>query len=220
VFVRSDQNDPMSDAADHDDRPSTGTSGTARTPRAEVRERLLIAGAEVFAEHGVHEARLDDVAARAGFSKGAVYSNFSSKEDLVAQVMQRGTNLVLGSLQDLVSADVTTHDIAEIVRTAFGMHDQRAQFALLSEFRGFAIRHPDFMPEFIRQRRVLQDGVERLVRLWFGAHPEVDAGMPLDLFATALIGANVGIVFDSPALDGVDPGEVIAALVEAVIRRR
>ncbi|MFJ3382403.1 TetR/AcrR family transcriptional regulator [Curtobacterium sp. NPDC090217] len=205
----------MSDAASPDDRQTS-----ARTPRAEVRERLLTAGAEVFAEQGVHEARLDDVAARAGFSKGAVYSNFSSKEDLVAQVMQRATNLVLGSLDELVREDIAAADIGDIVRAAFGRHDQSAQFALLSEFRGFAIRRPELMPEFVRQRRVLQDGVHRLVLLWFGAHPEIDPGMPLDVFSTALIGANVGIVFDSPALDGVNPGEVVATLVEAVIRPR
>ena len=195
-------------------------TGPTRTPRAEVRERLLTAGAEVFAEHGVHEARLDDVAARAGFSKGAVYSNFSSKEDLLAQVMQRATNLVLGSLDDLVSADVAAADIGDVVRAAFGRHDQRAQFALLSEFRGYAIRHPEFLPEFVRQRRVLQDGVAHLVHLWFGAHPEIDPGMPLDMLSEALIAANVGLVFDAPALDGTNPGEVVATLVEAVIRRR
>ena len=193
---------------------------TTRTPRAEVRARLLAAGADAIAEHGVHEARLDDVAARAGFSKGAVYSNFSSKEDLVAQVMQRATNLVLGALEDLVDADIPAADIGDVVRAAFGRHDQSAQFALLSEFRGYALRHPESMPEFVRQRRVLQDGVARLVRLWFGAHPEVDPGMPLDTLTTLLIAANVGMVFDAPALDDVNPGEVVATLVEAVIRRR
>ncbi|MCJ1714212.1 TetR/AcrR family transcriptional regulator [Curtobacterium sp. VKM Ac-2922] len=219
----------MRDADSPDDTPPTGPTSTGptstgptstRTPRAEVRERLLAAGAATFAELGVHEARLDDVAARAGFSKGAVYSNFSSKEDLVAQVMQRATNLVLGALDDLVDPDVTATDIGDVVRTAFGRHDQREQFALLSEFRGYATRHPEFMPEFVRQRRVLQDGVERLVSLWFGAHPEVDPGMPLDVLSQALIATNVGLVFDTPALDAVDPGEVVAALVEAVIRRR
>ncbi|WIB59490.1 TetR/AcrR family transcriptional regulator [Curtobacterium sp. MCLR17_007] len=227
----------MHDADVPDDSPTTGAASSAaassgarpddatatgptRTPRAEVRERLLTAGAAVFAEHGVHEARLDDVAARAGFSKGAVYSNFSSKEDLLAQVMQRATNLVLGSLDDLVSEDVAATDIGDVVRTAFGRHDQSEQFALLSEFRGYAIRHPEFLPEFVRQRRVLQDGVARLVHLWFDAHPEVDPGMPLDVLSEALIGANVGLVFDAPALDGTNPGEVVATLVEAVIRQR
>lgn len=195
-------------------------SPTSRTPRAEVRERLLTAGAEVFAEQGVHESRLDDVAARAGFSKGAVYSNFSSKEDLVAQVMRRATSLVLGSLQELVHADIESVHIGDVVRQAFGRHDQSAQFALLSEFRGYATRHPELMPEFVAQRRSLQDGVQELVDLWFGAHPEIDPGIPLDTFATALVAANVGLVFDAPALPGVDPGEVVAALVEAVVRPR
>ncbi len=196
------------------------SSPSPRTPRAEVRERLLVAGAEVFAESGVHGARLDDVAARAGFSKGAVYSNFDSKQDLVAQVMQRSTNRVLAALQEAVRADVTAARIADVVRSTFGRHDQSAQFALLSEFRAYALRHPDFMPEFVRQRRELQDGVLELVELWFGAHPEVDPGMPLADLATLLVGANVGIVFDAPALPGVDPGDVVASLVEAVVRER
>ncbi|MBA8990957.1 AcrR family transcriptional regulator [Curtobacterium pusillum] len=205
-----------------DDAPDSPTPDwpTPRTPRAEVRERLLTAGAEVFAEQGVHEARLDEVAARAGFSKGAVYSNFSSKEDLVAQVMQRATNLVLGSLRELVRADIAAVDIGDVVRAAFGRNDQSAQFALLSEFRGYAIRHPEFLPEFVRHRRALHDGVLELVQLWFGAHPDIDPGMPLEDLSTALIGANVGIVFDAAALPGVDPGEVVAGLVEAVVRRR
>lgn len=197
---------------------SDDATPTARTPRAEVRRRLLVAGAQVFAEQGVHEARLDEIAARAGFSKGAVYSNFSSKQDLVVEVMQRATNVVLGSLQELVRADIATVQIADVVRQAFGRHDQSTQFALLSEFRAYATRHPEFMPEFVRQRKVLQDGVRELVHLWFGAHPEIDPGMPLDDLATALIATNVGLVFDAPALADTDPGDVVAALVEAVVR--
>jgi len=205
--------EPMSDDASSDTSP-------ARTPRSEVRERLLLAGAAAFAEQGVHEARLDEIAARAGFSKGAVYSNFSSKEDLVAQVMQRATNLVLGALRELVRADIAAVDIGDVVRAAFGRHDQSVQFALLSESRGYVMRHPEFLPEFVRQRRELQDGVLELVQLWFGAHPEIDPGMSLEDLTTVLIGANLGIVFDAEALPGVDPGEVVAALVEAIIRRR
>ncbi|WIB25763.1 TetR/AcrR family transcriptional regulator [Curtobacterium sp. MCSS17_015] len=199
---------------------SDRATSVPRTPRSEVRERLLTAGARVFAEQGVHEARLDDVAAAAGFSKGAVYSNFSSKEDLVAHVMQRATNLVLRSLQELVRVDIEAVDVGDAVRAAFGRHDQSAQFALLSELRGYAIRHPEFMPEFVRQRRHLHDGVRELVHRWFAAHPDVEPGMPLDTFAALLVAANSGIVFDAPALDGVDPGDAVAAMVEAVIRPR
>ncbi len=47
-----------------------------------TREHLLAAAAVVFAEKGFHGATLDEVAKIAGFSKGAVYSNFESKDDL------------------------------------------------------------------------------------------------------------------------------------------
>src|ERR1035441_2276195 len=53
----------------------------ARRPgRAAVRRRLLDAALEVFAEYGFASANLDQVAAAAGLTKGAIYSNFTSKD--------------------------------------------------------------------------------------------------------------------------------------------
>jgi AcrR family transcriptional regulator len=50
--------------------------------RAATRAKLLKAAGAIFARRGYHEARLDEIAARAGVSKGALYYNFASKEDL------------------------------------------------------------------------------------------------------------------------------------------
>jgi AcrR family transcriptional regulator len=47
-----------------------------------TRRHLLEAAAIVFAQKGFHAATLDEAAAAAGFTKGAVYSNFKSKDDL------------------------------------------------------------------------------------------------------------------------------------------
>src|SRR5580698_7421916 len=55
---------------------------TPERRRQQTREHLLAAAAEVFAARGFHGASLDEVAAVAGFTKGAVYSNFKNKEDL------------------------------------------------------------------------------------------------------------------------------------------
>lgn len=64
---------------------------TERLSRQEqrVRNRLkLVAAAEkLFAERGIEGASLDEVAAEAGLTKGAVYSNFASKEELVMEVL-------------------------------------------------------------------------------------------------------------------------------------
>jgi AcrR family transcriptional regulator len=56
--------------------------------RAMTREHLLRAAAVVFARNGFHGASLDEVAAAAGFTKGAVYSNFKSKEDLFVALLE------------------------------------------------------------------------------------------------------------------------------------
>ena len=55
---------------------------TREEAKAETRRALLDAAAEVFAEHGFHGASIDTVAEAAGYTKGAVYSQFSNKDDL------------------------------------------------------------------------------------------------------------------------------------------
>ena len=63
--------------------PRTQPPVRVRRPgRAAVRRRLLDAALEVFAERGYASANLDQVAAAAGLTKGAIYSNFASKDDL------------------------------------------------------------------------------------------------------------------------------------------
>jgi AcrR family transcriptional regulator len=55
---------------------------TRKEQQAETRERLLRSAGKVFARRGFQAASLDEIAADAGFTKGAVYANFESKEDL------------------------------------------------------------------------------------------------------------------------------------------
>jgi AcrR family transcriptional regulator len=63
-----------------------------RLSRAEQQQRtraaLLDAAGEVFAERGFQGASVEAIAERAGFSRGAFYSNFSSKDELFAELLQ------------------------------------------------------------------------------------------------------------------------------------
>jgi AcrR family transcriptional regulator len=56
--------------------------------KAETRARLLRAAAEVYASRGFGGATLDDVAAQAGLTKGAVYGHFGSKENLLLALVE------------------------------------------------------------------------------------------------------------------------------------
>jgi AcrR family transcriptional regulator len=67
-------------------RTAAATAGTATlstTPDPSVRERLVSAAAEVFAERGYEGARVQEIVRRAGLSTGAIYTNFRNKADLL-----------------------------------------------------------------------------------------------------------------------------------------
>ncbi|PSK92945.1 TetR family transcriptional regulator [Murinocardiopsis flavida] len=61
---------------------------TRREQQERNRVRLLLAAERVFAREGITKGTLDDVAREAGLTKGAVYSNFDGKEDLITQVIR------------------------------------------------------------------------------------------------------------------------------------
>ena len=71
-----------------------GTAEAASEPalsrrRAETRDRLMDAAITVFAQVGVDQARLEDISEEAGFTRGAFYSNFTDKDDLIVALLQR-----------------------------------------------------------------------------------------------------------------------------------
>jgi AcrR family transcriptional regulator len=71
---------------------ATATKATraarVRPTREQTRARLFTAAAEVFAEHGVGGATVEQIASAAGFTRGAFYSNFATKEDLLVAMLE------------------------------------------------------------------------------------------------------------------------------------
>ena len=63
------------------------------SPRPDVSEerkdQILDAASEVFAEKGLHESRMDDIVAKSGLSKGALYWYFKSKDDILISIFDR-----------------------------------------------------------------------------------------------------------------------------------
>jgi AcrR family transcriptional regulator len=77
---------------------------TREQSRANTRERLLGAARRVFARSGFHGASVEEVASEAGFSTGALYSNFTGKEDLFLALMEREINEHAREIAQAVSA--------------------------------------------------------------------------------------------------------------------
>lgn len=109
--------------------------------KAQTRERLLDAAAEVFARRGFEAASLDEVAAAAGYTKGAVYSNFAGKTDLLIALLER--RIEVQSAQ--YSRRFEGHDAEEValslLQPADQMSESEKQFlVLLVEFWLHAMR--------------------------------------------------------------------------------
>ena len=93
----------------------------ARTPRWERRKEsrpgeLLTAALDLFVERGFAAARLDDVAARAGVSKGTLYLYYSSKEDLFKAVVRQN---IVPLIEEFRAAVEDSDDPASILLQRF-----------------------------------------------------------------------------------------------------
>ena len=142
----------------------------ALTPRRErTRERLLDAAFTVFAHHGIRGASIEAVCEAAGFTRGAFYSNFSSKEELFLALAERAMRQQLASLEsigkelepDIVRGGCVDHDairtILSVVVTDPG--DARQWALMRAELELLAMRDPAVGRPFLAQEEVLRTEV-------------------------------------------------------------
>jgi len=119
------------------DDPKTKASGK----RARTRAALAAAALEVVAQKGFAGASLDEIAARAGMTKGAVYSNFSGKAELLLAAMSAKGLTLSSPRPPAASLDEELAAMAgELVAT---LRRAKGQEAFLAEFQIYALTDPD-----------------------------------------------------------------------------
>lgn len=132
------------------------TQITARRER--TRDRLLDAARGVFAERGVQAASVEEICERAGFTRGAFYSNFESKNDLVLAFLHRSGEEVLGGARhtlDLVIPRLAESEdpgalLAEAVAVFINTQNHDVEGILAShEMRLHAARVPEVREAFL-----------------------------------------------------------------------
>src|SRR6185437_10261003 len=88
-----------------------------RLPEERPRQ-ILAAALEVFGEHGLANARLEDIAKRAGLSKGTIYLYFPNKEELFREMVRQliVTQLEEGEREFGASTSSATEALTEFMR--------------------------------------------------------------------------------------------------------
>src|SRR5918998_6245594 len=107
-----------------------------RAARAEgraARDELLAAALRVFAERGYRQAGVDEIAAAAGYSKGALYWHFSGKEDLLQALLEERIDAPMRELVALLESAPPERDMALEGTRQFARQFEEQRDAVLLE---------------------------------------------------------------------------------------
>jgi AcrR family transcriptional regulator len=156
--------------------------------REQTRDDLIGAADRLFVEGGFHATSLDQIAAAAGYTKGAVYSNFASKEDLFFAVYERRAAVAETQLTEQLALD-PAEGLARISSDTSGRHGRDDRWlAVFFEFWAHVIRHPELRGRFATiHRRVQLPVADALERVAAGRGVELPvAALPLAVASGAM----------------------------------
>jgi AcrR family transcriptional regulator len=117
--------------------------------REQTRQELLSAAEACFVSRGFHASSVDEVAERAGYTKGAVYSNFASKEDLFFAVYERRVEQALTEVVPGLRQAGAEHAFDWAATGAVERRDRDdGWLAVFFEFWAHVLRHPELRDRF------------------------------------------------------------------------
>jgi AcrR family transcriptional regulator len=114
-----------------------------RRDREETRQRLLDSALAVFARNGYERATVDEIVREAGFSKGAFYVHFESKEDLFWQMLQERIEKQQERFRQAIDVSASVEENEKrILQVVFAQHDDPSDQAVFLEFAAHGMRNP------------------------------------------------------------------------------
>ena len=133
-------------------------SGSVKRRRPETRQRLLDAALEVFAERGFGNTSVEQVCGRAGFTRGAFYSNFTSLEELFLAMWEQRSTRMLTDVRALLDMEEplpvnSLNDVVACVLAVVPIDDQ--WFRVNAEFTAHALRNPSLKRVLVAREKAI-----------------------------------------------------------------
>ena len=178
---------------------------TRERRRQQTRDVLIAAAAEVFAERGFEGTSLEEVAERAGFTRGAIYKNFAGKEELFFAVIERLNEHVIDAFRAVepTSGNVKDWDfsrLAEMWRASVDVYDEL--FSIGVEFQLYVLRNPAARERAVGHRRKTRVLVTEFIAE-FATRSGVTLRLPASTLAAIILAAADGLTF-AARIDGED----------------
>jgi len=187
-----------------------------RPTRDEVRDRILDAALEVFAAQGFAGATIDAIGQAAGFTKGAVYSNFGSKDELFLALLDRQFErrgaLIATAFDN--GGDVTTITEALSQSMLDSIHEQHAYHLVFFEYWLRAVRDPQLREGLVARSRAAVDQALRLVESSGADLPSAELYELARLFVAISTGIAMEEILQPGVISAPNLGHLLAALID------
>jgi AcrR family transcriptional regulator len=189
-----------------------------RLTRAEQREQtrtcLVKAAAKVFSRRGYDKASLDEVAEEAGFTKGAVYSNFKGKEDLFLATIDAHFEERLSSIKRVMAAEPGERGTAHAAGMDFmnQLNADSEYFSLFFEFWAYAQRNPAVKRKFLPRVQRFRSALAELFEAKSDAGFELP--MPSEQLASMLIAMAAGVAMERELDPKAVPHDMYARMLQ------
>ena len=201
----------------------SATRLTREQSKAMTREKLLTAARSVFAQRGFHGASVEEIAAEAGYSTGALYSNFGGKEDLFLDLMERE---IAEHAREIATAVGERASVAERARGGARqwmiMIEREPELLLLfTEFWAYGVRDPRMRPRVAARFAQVRELLTRLIADGVRAF-DLELELPAEHLAIAIDALADGIarqkLADPRAVPDDLMGKVLSLLLAGVSR--
>ena len=170
----------------------------AREQGLESRDELLAAALRVFASRGYRQAGVDEIAAEAGYSKGALYWHFSGKADLLLALIEERVDAPLRELVALLESAPPERDMSVEASREFArkLTEQRDAMLLEREYWTLAIRDPELRARYVERQAELRGAMARALEARARHLGTPDLPMPAEDVARIVMGIIGGLTVD------------------------
>jgi AcrR family transcriptional regulator len=193
---------------------------TRQESRDQTCQQLLDAAQKLVADKGLGATSVEDIAREAGFSRGAFYSNFASKNDLFIELLRREHELSIQGFSTLFDSEASLETLRAQIRDLYSrIHQDCSAFLNWTEARLLAVRDAEFREKFSRLAREIQQQIAGFIEVFFRK-----AGTPLpasaDTLSLGLISLMEGVQlyrFSSPETSEAEIQQVLAAYIDGLM---
>jgi AcrR family transcriptional regulator len=186
---------------------------TREQSRDQTRERLIEAARTMFIKKGFVATSVEDIAAAAGYTRGAFYSNFGGKADLLIELLHRDHEGMQANFQSIMEEGGTREEMeARAVEYYSGLSRDKEGFPIWVEAKLLASRDAKFRVRFNAFRNEKLDQIAAYIRA-FSARVGTPLPLPAETLALGLMSLCDGVQFFRMC----DPQQVTEEVTETVL---